>query len=73
MKKELMIGENAGIVWRTLDEHENRMQIDELAKATDLSTTSLAAAIGWLAREDKIEFTEENGELYVTIYRECYY
>lgn len=72
MKKEV-IGENAGKVWRVLDEHENKMSIDELLKATGLTEIQLSAALGWLSREDKVEYTEENGVLYLTIYREYYY
>ena len=39
------IGTNAGIVWRTINE--------------SLSDRDLNAAIGWLARENKIEFDTE--------------
>ena len=49
MNKE-RIGENAGIVWRVL--HNNKYSWEELVKATELNPLELAAAIGWLARED---------------------
>ena len=49
------MGENAGIVWRVL--HNNRCSWEELVKATELNPLELAAAIGWLAREDKIRFS----------------
>ena len=53
MEKQ-MIGENAGIVWRALD--NNTLSWEELVKSTELNPMELACAIGWLAREDKIDF-----------------
>ena len=49
------IGKNAGIVWRLLD-HNRKWEYNELKEATGLSDRDLNAAIGWLAREDKIQF-----------------
>lgn len=46
-----LIGENAGIVWRTL--YNSKMSWEELLKNTSLKPLELASAIGWLAREDK--------------------
>ena len=50
-----IIGENAGILWRLLntDAHK-KWQLAEIKKSTGLD--DLASAIGWLAREDKIQF-----------------
>lgn len=55
------IGVNAGLVWRLLD--NNRCwEYNELKAASGLPDRDLNAAIGWLARENKIEFkSEENG------------
>ena len=72
MKKE-NIGKNAGIVWRTLHDKENEMSLGALVEATRLSHTELAAAIGWLSRENKIIVKETNGEFFFTVYKECYY
>lgn len=72
MKKEL-IGANAGIVWRVLNTRHDKMFFGELLMATQLNPIELASAIGWLAREDKILFTEENGKEYISVYQECYY
>ena len=55
MKKE-MIGVNAGIVWRILSERNSKTTFKELLLDTDLNPVELASAIGWLAREDKIQF-----------------
>ena len=54
------IGENAGIVWRTLNGENRKWEYEELKQATGLSGSDLNAAIGWLAREGKIQF-EEHG------------
>ena len=52
-----IIGENAGILWRFLntDAHK-RWLLAEIKKGTGLDDMELASAIGWLAREDKIQF-----------------
>lgn len=70
MNKE-HIGENAGIVWSAL--HNNKCSWEELVKVTRLTPLELAAAIGWLAREDKIRFSPERGIMYFEVYHECYY
>ena len=53
------IGLNAGMIWRLLN---NNPQWDycELKKASGLSDKDLSAAIGGLAREDKIDFRKED-------------
>ncbi|WP_300812473.1 winged helix-turn-helix domain-containing protein [uncultured Bacteroides sp.] len=49
------IGNNAGIVWELLNDGR-RWKYEELKAASGLSDRDLNAAIGWLAREDKIYF-----------------
>ena len=56
-----LIGESAGIVWRQLNGDNRKWEFNELADATGLSKTDLSAAIGWLAREGKIQI-EENAD-----------
>ena len=66
------IGTNAGIVWRTINDSGRPWKYEELKSdsgrpwkyeelksATKLSDRDLNAAIGWLARENKIEFDTE--------------
>ena len=67
------IGNNAGIIWRALNQNEKEMTLEDLMKATGLSLTETATAIGWLARENKIIFNESNEVTLLTVYRECYY
>lgn len=52
------IGVNAGLVWRLLDNNRS-WEYNELKAASGLSDRELNAAIGWLARENKIEFKSE--------------
>ena len=52
---KMIIGKNAGIVWNTLKDNAH-WDYQDLKNATGLSDRDLNAAIGWLAREDKIDF-----------------
>jgi hypothetical protein len=53
------IGHVAGDVWQTLHEHGAKTAA-ELTKAVAAPPELVAAALGWLAREGKLEF-ETNG------------
>jgi hypothetical protein len=53
-----LFGEQAGTVWRTLHEKGPLPEM-ELRSLTQLTDQQLHAAIGWLARENKIR--KENG------------
>lgn len=52
------IGLNAGVVWRVLS-NNTHWSYEDLKKASLLSDRDLNAAIGWLARENRIEFEEK--------------
>lgn len=47
------IGQGAGLVWNALNDAD-AMGIKQLKKVTKLKEKEIFAAIGWLAREDKI-------------------
>ncbi len=49
------VGETAGLLWHTL-EAQGPMKLAQLKKQLKASDTMLLMALGWLAREDKIEF-----------------
>lgn len=49
------IGTNAGIVWNVLKDNSH-WTYEKLKATSGLSDRDLNAAIGWLAREDKIDF-----------------
>ena len=69
-KKE--IGTNAGIVWQALHAG-GAMSFDELLETTGLDAESAYSALGWLAREDKLDFQEQNGVVSLYVYQEKYY
>ena len=49
------IGNNAGLVWNALNTN-GKMTETKLKKETGLASADFYAAIGWLARENQIEF-----------------
>ncbi len=61
-KKE--IGENAGRVWQLLSDNA-KWSYGSLKRKSGLKDKDLGAALGWLARENKIEFEQEEEELYL--------
>ncbi|MEN6589626.1 MAG: winged helix-turn-helix domain-containing protein [Proteiniphilum sp.] len=68
MNKRL-IGTNAGIIWNLLNDYQ-KWNIAQLKEASGLSEHEIYAAIGWLARENKIEIdvsTEGNENYYLMI------
>ena len=67
------IGKNAGIVWSILSNRQ-RWAYDALKEKSGLSDRDLNAAIGWLAREDKIFFeTDQNNIDYLYLFTNIYY
>ncbi len=61
------IGNNAGIVWMTLEGQPTK-NLKDVKKLTKLTEKDLYAALGWLAREDKLIFTEgADGEIFVAV------
>lgn len=69
MNKET-IGINAGILWRLLSSENKSWEYNELKEATGLSDRDLNTAIGWLAREDKIQFQSNKTERKEFLYLE---
>lgn len=59
------IGINAGLVWAALENGE--LNVKAVKKTTKLTEKDLNLALGWLAREGKISFKEEEGELFVAL------
>jgi Winged helix-turn-helix domain (DUF2582) len=49
------IGQVAGQIWRQLDEH-GAQTLAAIKKSVDAPGDLVLAAVGWLAREDKLEF-----------------
>jgi hypothetical protein len=57
------IGTNAGLVWNALN--KGLSQLKEIKKETKLPEKDLYAALGWLAREDKIRMNEVEKDIFV--------
>jgi len=51
------IGEAAGEIWETLVDENKAVTINQLKKKTKLPEDLLCMGIGWLAREDKLQFS----------------
>jgi len=51
------IGETAGLVWQCLDLEES-ISMTQLIKSIDAPRDVVMQAVGWLAREEKIEIDE---------------
>ena len=56
-----IIGSNAGIIYHLLS-NGKRWNYEDLKDASGLSDRDLNAAIGWLAREDKIFFESDKSQ-----------
>lgn len=61
-----VFGSNAGLVWNALNENNN-LTVKALKKATKLKDKEIFAALGWLAREGKINLTETEEDVVVTL------
>lgn len=58
---KIQIGLNAGAIWNTMDANHDKhvWDVEELQQATGLSVPDFYAALGWLARENKVDFGED--------------
>jgi hypothetical protein len=61
------IGTDAGRLWTVLDEQGGAKSVKELKKLTKLTDKEIFAAIGWLAREEKLAFDEVESELFLSL------
>jgi hypothetical protein len=62
-----IIGTNAGVVWNILN-GTGELSIKDLKKQTKIKTDKvLFAALGWLAKEDKLLFSEKEDDLFVSL------
>jgi len=58
------IGENAGHIWRLLNE-KDEMQLTELLKISEIEESEFNRSLGWLAREDKVGFYSDDENEFV--------
>lgn len=67
------IGTNAGIIWNLLNNNE-KWDICQLTEKSGLTEEEVYTAIGWLARENKIEIEEwPNNKRYYYLIVEYYF
>jgi len=60
------IGYTAGKIWQVLKE-KGEMDITQITKAVDEKSVVVYMALGWLAREDKINLTEKKYKVFVSL------
>lgn len=58
------IGATAGQIWNYLEKH-GRSSVSAVEKGTKAPARETHMALGWLAREDKVDLAEEKRTLYV--------
>jgi hypothetical protein len=63
---ETEIGNAAGTVWRVLAD-KGAMPVAQLKRETGLADQLLFMAIGWLAREEKLEITKDRRSLRIDL------
>jgi len=61
-----IIGTQAGTVWNALNEN-GKLSLKELKKVTKLKVNEIHAALGWLAKEDKVNFNDVEGDVEVSL------
>lgn len=54
------IGTAAGKIWHHLNTAKAPQPLDKIRKATDLTPVVATLAAGWLARENKVELSEDD-------------
>ena len=61
-----LIGKTAGQVWESLTK-EGEMSLPQLRKAVDADDFLLNSAIGWLAREEKLQVTKKGNSIKISL------
>ncbi len=64
--EKIKIGYSAGKIWQEIEKN-GLIKIADLKKNTKMDIKDIYMALGWLAREDKVSFSEIGGELAVNI------
>ena len=61
------IGTWAGFVWNALNDAQKAMATKELRKVTKLKVNEMHCALGWLAKEGKLNFEEGKDDVIVSL------
>ena len=62
-----IIGLWAGSVWNALNDANGNLGVKGLKKATKLKEKEIYAALGWLAREGKVNIEEAETDVIVSL------
>lgn len=60
------VGQEAGAIFYLL-EQQNYLSLKDIEKMTLVQERKVLLALGWLARDNRIVFCNDNGELYVRL------
>ena len=60
------IGETAGKIWKLLEE-KGEVSISQIPKALNEKQVVVYQSLGWLARENKIQYRSEKNKVLVSI------
>lgn len=63
------IGELAGKVWHALENNGSMTLPYLIKKMTGVNQSELLIAIGWLAREDQVDLSEDKGSIRISLTR----
>ena len=61
------IGNWAGLVWNALNDAQKGLPLKDLRKASKLKVNEMHCALGWLAKEGKLDFAEGKDDIVVTL------
>ena len=61
------IGTWAGLVWNALNDAKKGLATKDLRKATKLKVNEMHCALGWLAKEGKLNFAEGKDDIVVSL------
>ena len=61
------IGNWAGLVWKALKDAKKGLALKDLRKASKLKVNELHCALGWLAKEGKLNFEEGKDDIVVSL------
>jgi hypothetical protein len=61
------IGTWAGLVWNALNDAQKALNLKDLRKATKLKVNEMHCALGWLAKEGKLNFNEDGADVEVSL------
>ena len=61
------IGNWAGLVWNALNDAKKALYLKDLRKVTKLKVNEMHCALGWLAKEGKLDFAEGKDDIKVSL------